>query len=66
MGTSVKSAQGIFLASILLLLPAAVLAQSPNTIVEDGIAILDTALTERREEITSDKEAKSKLLFEAY
>lgn len=44
-------------ACALLLMAVAAFAQSPNTVVEDAIEILDKALSERRDELSSDSDA---------
>ncbi len=50
--------------AICMLLPFLANAQSPNAIVEEAVSILDTALTERREELESSDAALYALVDE--
>ena len=50
--------------ALCVFLPVLVNAQSPNSVVEEAVAILDTALTERREELEASDEALYALVDE--
>ena len=50
--------------AICVFLPVFSYAQSPNSVVEEAVAILDTALTERRDELESSDEALYALVDE--
>lgn len=52
------------LAVLCLLLPVMANAQSPNSVVEDAVEILDTALTERRDELEASDAALYALVDE--
>jgi phospholipid transport system substrate-binding protein len=60
----VISANKLALACAFLFLSATAFSQSPNTVIEEVIEILDTALAERKDELASDEDALYALIDE--
>jgi phospholipid transport system substrate-binding protein len=60
----VKSANKLTLACACLFLSATAFSQSPNSVIEEVIEILDTSLAERKDELASDEDALYALIDE--
>ena len=58
------SANKLTLACACLFLSATAFSQSPNSVIEEVIEILDTALSERKDELASDEDALYALIDE--
>ena len=59
-----KSANKLTLACACLFLSATAFSQSPNSVIEEVIEILDTSLAERKDELASDEDALYALIDE--
>jgi phospholipid transport system substrate-binding protein len=60
----VKSANKLTLACACLFLSATAFSQSPNSVIEEVIEILDTSLAERKDELATDEDALYALIDE--